>query len=185
MIWGLDSAYLADDATVSRYYDLGWRWHGGYVGGAALHVWAISDWQRLMRAGLAALPIWVAPLEPAAHSSGINEGNACLDKLQELSLSGVVVLDVESNAVPFAYAEGFVDAVHAGKCSVVLYGAPDTLQGLSGLPFDAWWLASWVVPASLVKQAPPDWTLWQYATGPQCDFSVALDSFTFADFAAK
>lgn len=184
MKWGLDSM-AAPVGELEQFFAMGWDWFAGYVGGKAAHVWTPEEWSRTASAGFALLPIWVAPLvDDAGREAGVEDGNACLDALGAAQLSGVVALDVENGLTPVQYASGFVDAVHAGSCRVVLYGVATTLLTLEDAGFDAWWLANWPGSGRPVTGAPPDFTLWQYAEGPQCDFNVCVDDFEFATLAA-
>ncbi len=160
---------------------MGWRWVAGYVGGRALNVWKPAEWQRARTQGFDLLPIWVAPgADDAGREVGTLEGQECVDALQARGLSGIVVLDVEDGLSPEKYAMGFVDAVHAGSCEVVLYGTGQTLNGLVQVGFDFWWLAQWPLSGQPVYVVPPDWTLWQFGTGPAADYNVAQDDFPFA-----
>ncbi len=116
-----------------------------------------------------------------ARQAGVDAGNAALDAMQAIGLSGIVLLDVESGAIPLDYVAGFVDACHAGECQVGLYGSRPTLAGtFPEAGVDVWWLAEWVQSGLKLGPAPLNWSMWQYATGPSWDYDVAVDDFPFA-----
>jgi hypothetical protein len=183
MRWGVDAAYPPVADQPARLVAQGWSWIGGYIGGRAEHVWLPSDWENCSVAGLALLPIWVAPASDEPADLGSSDGNAALEAMRANGLSGVVVLDVENGADLTQYAFGFADAVHAGNCRVVLYGTSPTLLSTgNNVKVDDWWLASWPSSPMPLQPAPPDWRLWQWAAGEAFDFDVASDEFQFADF---
>jgi hypothetical protein len=179
MKWGLDAAYPPSQSQALRYRRLGYDWFAGYIGGRALNTWTLEEWRNVSAAGFDILPIWVAPLENhAAHSRGVDDGNAAVAKLQELGMSDLVCLDIENGLTPIEYAQGFIDAAHAGLVDVVIYGLGDTLDAIMGA--DAWWLCRWITSPMGLHEAPPDWTYWQFSSGASLDFSVAVDSARFA-----
>jgi hypothetical protein len=183
MLWGLDAAYPPPDLlTAQDYKAKGWSWFAGYIGGAALHVWSVQEWQRVYSVGFSILPIWVAPLSPGewTRDRGVQDGNDALLRMVGLGLTSNLVLDIENGEVPLEYAAGFVDAVHAGSCDVTLYGLSKTLLGLQDVGADHWWLAFWTSPALPIYSAPCDWEVWQFNDGPETDYNVAVDSFPFA-----
>lgn len=179
MRWGLDSAYPPSWSRAQAWFNDGWSFFGGYIGGDALNVWTNADWARVTAAGFQPLPIWVGPtaLGPG-RDMGVADGNAALTRLQELNLS-TVALDLENSLAPIEYARGFADAINAGSARAILYGAPRTLLELVGQGFAHWWLASWPTKGQRVTAAPPDWSLWQYATGPEADFNCCVDDVIF------
>jgi hypothetical protein len=181
VLFGLDAAYPPVANQPERFYAAGWRFFGGYIGGRAEHVWLPSDWKAVAAAGFGLLPIWVAPSSDEPRELGVRDGNAALAEMQSLGLTGTVALDVENGADLEQYASGFVDAVHAGDCRVVLYGTRQTIEtvGLS-VEVDSWWLAFWPQSPMLFDDAPPDWSMWQYAAGDSVDYNVAWDDFKFA-----
>lgn len=178
MKYGLDSAYPAADPE--RMATLGWQFVCGYLGpeGGTPHVWTLAEWRAQYNAGLQLLPIWVAPYHALGEQSGVDAGNAALARLQELGLSGVVVLDVENGESTPEYVRGFVAACHAGSCSVCIYGAANTL--LNAPDVDSWWLADWIQSGVGLRRPPLDWSMWQYSTGPQFDYNVCVNDFLFA-----
>jgi len=180
VIYGVDSAYPSTDPAALR--GLGWGFACGYIGGRALHVWTAADWAAHAAAGLKLGPIWVAPTGAPPEQVGVDQGNAALVAMQNLKLAGMVFLDVENGATPRDYTRGFLDACHAGACAVTLYGSQTTILGIGDLlgAGDAWWLADWVQSGVPLRQAPSDWSMWQYSTGPQFDYNVAVDDFPFA-----
>lgn len=179
MLYGVDSANPSTDPASLK--GLGWSFACGYIGGRALHTWTADDWRRHDAAGLKLGPIWVSPTGQPSYDRGVDEGNKALVAMQSSRLSGNVLLDVENGAQPEAYINGFVAACHAGQCSVGLYGSRATLAGTT-TGVDFWWLAEWVQSGSRLAPAPLDWSIWQYGTGPQFDYNVAIDDFPFAGF---
>lgn len=180
MLWGVDSAYPSPNP--SDLVAFGYSFACGYVGGRALHVWTADDWRTHAAAGLRLVPIWVSPTGTSSYDQGIQDGNGCLVAMQSVGLSGMCVADVESGAMPRDWYRGFTDALHAGQCASGLYGSSPTIQALGDLS-DTWWLASWVASGQPLRPALPDWSMWQYATGPTFDYNVAVHDFTFAGIA--
>lgn len=180
MRYGLDAAY--PDTTrehLDNLRKLGFEWMAGYIGGHAWRVWTPDDWDRVYAAGFDVLPIWVAPLsEDPGREVGIEDGNRCILAMQAARLTGVVVLDIENGVRPEEYAAGFVDACHNGLVDVVGYGTAGSI-GMH-VDWDAWWLAFWPQSPMPLRDAPPEWHYWQYASGQQYDFSVARDAARFA-----
>ncbi len=176
MLWGVDSAY--PHGWPQALADAGFSFACGYIGGQAEHVWTGDDWRGHAAAGLGLVPIWVAPSGEPSRDDGVTAGNGALAAMQDLGLSGQLVLDIEDGAVPVDYAAGFIAACYAGQASVAVYGSSRTLRELDG--FAAWWLAAWVAPSAPLGPALPDWSMWQYATGPRFDYDVARDDFMFA-----
>jgi hypothetical protein len=181
MLYGVDSAYPSSNPW--QLVNLGWQFVCGYLGpvGGTPHIWTHTEWKRHADVGLKLAPIWVAPYGTPSEQEGVDSGNAALSKMHELGLSNIIVLDVENGASDPEFITGFCNAVHNGDCSVALYGSESTLLNAPGV--DAWWLASWVQSGVPLHQAPIDWSMWQYATGPQFDYNVAVDTFTFAGLA--
>jgi hypothetical protein len=177
MIYGFDSAYAPDDATLADMVGNGWGFYAGYIGGNALHVWSHADWARVRNAGLKLIPIWVAPYGTPSYARGVADGNGCLVAMQVLGFSGTMLLDVENGATPSDYIRGFVDAMHAGSAGVALYGSWPTINACEQF-VDHAFVADWS------GQIPPgSWEGWQYATGPTVDFDVVVDSYPFATLA--
>ncbi len=182
MKYGLDSAYPPSDP--GRIRALGWQFVAGYLGpiDGTPHVWTADEWRAAADAHLELLPIWVAPYGDPSNQDGVDAGNAALQAMQDIGLSGMLALDVENGAQPHDFVLGFTSAVHAGSCSVVLYGSGATLVDAHDV--DDWWLADWVQSGPALRRAPLDWAIWQYATGPQYDYDVAVNDFVFAQLAA-
>jgi Domain of unknown function (DUF1906) len=176
MKWGLDSAFPAEDP--GGLVRLGYSFACGYIGGRAANVWTPDSWRLHADVGLGLVPIWVSPTGTPSEQQGVDDGNAALERMQALQLAGMLILDVENGEAPIDYVRGFVDACHAGLASVGLYGSRTTLSAIDQV--DAWWLAEWVSSGRKLGDAPPDWSMWQYATGPDFDYDVAVDSFPFA-----
>lgn len=168
----------------SQLEQTGWQFVAGYLGGRAAHTWQPQDFASCAAAGLEILPIWVSPAVEAGYDAGVLEGNAAISAMQAAGLEGVVALDVEDGEDEAGFIAGFVAAAHAGQLAVVLYGSGQTLlEAPEGV--DAWWLASWVAQDQTLEAAPPDFSMWQYGTGPQFDYNVAVDTFVFATLAAS
>lgn len=178
MKYGLDSAYPSADPTHLKR--MGWEFVCGYLGpeGGTPHIWTPAEWAAQRDAGLQLAPIWVAPYGTPSYDQGVAHGNSAIATLQALGMSGWVMLDVENGAVDPDFIKGFASACHAGSCSVALYGSATTL--LQAPDIDAWWLADWIQSGVPLHRPPLDWSMWQYATGPQFDYNVARDDFAFA-----
>lgn len=176
MLWGIDAATPPTNprALVAD----GWAFAMGYVGGRAAHVWSAADFAECAAAGLSVGAVWVAPTTDTGYDAGVLAGNELLAAMQAHGLTSWVWLDVEDGAVMPKYAAGLVSSVHAGQCQVGIYGSRATIEGMGNL-FDTWWLASWVTPGAVLVPAPPDFTIWQFATGPQFDYNVAVDNCPF------
>jgi hypothetical protein len=184
VIYGLDSAYPSRDPR--GLVDMGYGFVCGYFGGRALNVWTRNDWQAHAAAGLKLGPIWVSPSGNPPRDQGVDQGNTALLALQMVGLSGLAILDIENGATPREYTIGFVEACHAGSCAVGMYGSRTTINAIGDVlgEGDVWWLAEWVQSGTRLWTAPPDWSMWQFATGPQFDYNVARDDFPFASFDA-
>ncbi len=186
-LWGMDSAYPKSADEFASLAGQGIGFYGGYVGGSALHTWSKDDFAALAASGMKILAYWVGPLgTDPGYDQGVSDGNACLSALQERGLSGWVVDDAESGVVRRQWSQGFVDALHAGSCSVRVYGSPDTLKGMGDI-YDSWYLA-WYPTSGMAAQTflneIIDWDVWQFASGPDVDYNVARDDIPFTDFNA-
>jgi hypothetical protein len=179
MIFGIDSGYPSSDPSALAAN--GWKFAGGYIGGSALHTWTKNDWERYVAAGFKILPWWVAPESSGTSDSGSYDGNQALGAMISVGLTGCLCLDVESEALSVEYAQGFYNSVHAGSCRVGVYGTPTTLVRLASIPWDFRYLASWPNAGTDETFAPPHCHIWQYASGPTYDYSVAPDDFKFAE----
>jgi len=145
---------------------------GGYLGGAAQHVWTFSEWRRLQQAGLRPLPIWVAPFESMFHEMGAIAGNAALSAMGQVGMTSLVVLDLEAGYnVREDYVLGFEGAVIAGACELALYGTPEDLRRMDGVvnPIFTWVAA----PGATWTFLTHDAGAWQYAFHQTYDLSVA------------
>lgn len=177
MIYGVDAAYPGDPAKLAA---LNWQFVCGYLGGGnETRAWTSNEWRAFAQAGFKLGPIAVAPFGEPSNQVGVDHGNRALVAMQALHLSGMVLHDVENGATPRDYAKGFVDSCHAGSCAVTLYGSRTTILAIGDL-YDSWWLAEWVQSGTKLGKAPLDWSMWQYATGPNYDYNVAVDDFKFA-----
>lgn len=162
---------------------LGWEFIAGYLGGRAARIWTPAEFASCAAAGLELMPIWVAPALEDGYDAGVNEGNSAIAAMHAAQLVGVVALDVEDGQDESGYIAGFVAAVHAGSARVVLYGSQQTLLEAPET-VDDWWLANWVQQDVGLEPPPPDFTIWQYGTGPAFDYDVATDGFVFATLAS-
>lgn len=184
-LWGLDSAYAPSAQAASKLLSEGWAFYGGYVGGHALHTWSKADFDVVASAGFKLMAFWVGPLSgDPGYDAGVNDGNACLVAMQQRGLTGWVTDDAESGIVRPLWSQGFVDALHAGTCSVRVYGTRATLQGMGGI-YDSWHLA-WY-PTTLqgvASQQIIDWDIWQYSDGPVYDYNVAREDTPFTGYNA-
>lgn len=185
-LWGIDCAYAPDEAGFADFAGQGVAFVGGYVGGHALNVWSKQDFANAVAAGLKVVAYWVGPLgQDPGYDQGVSDGNACLVAMQERGLSGWVVDDAESGVVRPEWSRGFVDALHAGSCSVQVYGTNATLQGMGSL-YDSWYLAwysaSGMSTATFLMEII-DFDIWQFQDGPNFDYNVCRDDCsTFATF---
>jgi len=178
MQYGVDSAYPSSNPA--SLVALGYAFALGYLpGGNEENAWTLEQWKAHADAGLKLGPIAVAPFGTPTEQEGVDHGNRVLVAMQNFKLSGMVLHDVENGASPRDYAKGFVDALHAGSCAAWLYGSRTTILSIGDL-YDGWWLADWIQSGLPLRQAPPDWSILQYATGPQFDYNVARDDVPWA-----
>lgn len=179
MRWGVDCSKPLSHSEAAELAGGSFTFVAGYLGGNTPKVWTTDDFRTPAAHDLDVLPIWVAPLaDEPGRQWGVDDGNAALQAMIDRGMSGVLVLDIENGLVPEEYGRGFTDAVHAGKCSVVLYGNNRTLWGMDGL-VDFHWLAWWGQPKPVNMPFPAD--LWQYASGERFDYNVANLQFPFAE----
>jgi len=154
---------------------------GGYVVGAAQHVWTRSEWARLQAARISPLPIWVAPFESRFHEMGAIAGNAALAAMQAFGLTDLVVLDLEAGyEVREDYVVGFYDAVARGSCGLALYGVPEALRQMNAVvsPVFTWVAAPGATWTFLAENS----LAWQYSFHQSYDLSVADESLPLARF---
>jgi len=172
MIHIFDAAVCPDTDTLQILRDQRVMAGGGYLGGAAQHVWTTTEWRRLQQSQILPLPIWVAPYESWFHEMGAIAGNAALDVLQSLHLTSLVVLDVEEGyQVGVEYVRGFGDALRAGDCDLALYAVSSDLRYMGPqVPHLFTWAAN---PGAGWTFLGDDTMAWQYAFHPFYDLSVA------------
>jgi len=182
MIHAFDASVCPDPDTLKILRDQQVLIGGGYLGGAAQHVWTFSEWRRLQQGGFRPLPIWVAPFDSMYHEMGAIAGNAALSSMQQVGLTSLVVLDLEAGYnVREDYVLGFEDAVIAGACELVLYGTPEDLRRVDGVVNP---LFTWVAfPGATWTFLPYDAGAWQYAFHQTYDLSVADDDTPTAEWA--
>jgi len=174
-----DASICPDRDTLATLRDQNVLVGGGYLGGAAQHVWTFSEWRRLQQAGLRPLPIWVAPFESMFHEMGAIAGNAALSAMQQVGLTSIVVLDIEAGYdIREDYVRGFENSVVAGAAELVLYGTPDDLRRMAETINP---LFSWVAaPGATWTFLPLGAAAWQYAFHQTYDLSVADDDIPTA-----
>lgn len=92
----------------------------GYIGGAAFHTWAKSDWAHFR--GNLKIPIWVAPV---GNKNGQADAAAAVEALRDLGVpSGkVVMLDMEAPMVDKTYVSAFGAGLQAASYKVWVYGS--------------------------------------------------------------
>lgn len=185
MLYGLDSA--TPPSHPETLVAMGYSFVCGYLlalsGQRTPHTWTTTEWALQAAGGLQLMPIAVAPYGTPSYDQGVIAGNDSLEAMHKARLSGILTLDIENGAVPADYTAGFINAVHAGDCSVMIYGSGTTISGLAaaiGWVWDKTWLANWVSSGQMLKPAAPDFDMWQYATGPVFDYDVAVNDFPFA-----
>lgn len=185
-LWGLDCAYAPTLEEMQALRASGIAFIGGYIGGHAEHVWSKQDFANAAAAGLRTVAYWVGPLgTDPGYDAGVADGNAALAAMQEHSLSGWVCDDAESGVVRPQWSNGFINALHAGACSVQCYGTNATLSGMGDL-YDSWYLA-WYTASMMSTQIflnnIIDFDIWQLQDGPQYDYNLCRDDCdTFATY---
>lgn len=188
MFFGLDSAFPSNNP--GGLVAIGYNFVCGYLEAddnqRTPHIWTYDEWASQADAGLFLAPIFVAPFGVPTYEQGINAGNKALNQMQRMNLSGIFILDIENGDIATDYTKGVVDSAHNGKCQVGVYGSYPTILSMSqqaGAWFwDKTWLANWVQSGVSLHKAMPDWDMWQYATGPQFDYNVAVNDFPFAQW---
>jgi hypothetical protein len=176
-----DAAVCPDQDTLRTLLDQQVLVGGGYLGGAATHVWTLAEWRRLQQAQIRPLPIWVAPYESMFHEMGAIAGNAALSAMQQLGLESLVVLDLQAGYnVREDYVQGFYDALVEGRCDLALYGTPSDLRHMSAFvnPIFTWVAA----PSASWTFLGDDAAAWQYAFHQSYDLSVADSDILTAEW---
>lgn len=185
-LWGMDSEYAPSAQQFQQFADEGVAFYGGYIGGHAGNVWSKQDFANAAAAGMKIVAYWVGPLSnDPGYDQGVADGNACLAAMQERGLSGWVCEDAEGGIVRPQWSQGFVDALHAGSCSVQVYGATITLQNMGSI-YDSWYLAWYTTPGQSTKTFLDqiiDFDIWQFGDGPNQDYDLCRDDCsTFASY---
>jgi hypothetical protein len=154
------------DAAYAVNIPPGFAIAGGYIGGAAFHVWTDADWQRFPGSKL---PIWVGRTPGDGPAEG-REAAAELARLR-VPLGSVVALDME-NRVDGEYVTNFGQAVHDAGYRVWVYGSVSSVA--SNPPLNGYWLADWVgnTPALFGLLGQPHVRAVQFLPTPGYDVSL-------------
>lgn len=181
MIHIFDASICPDPDTLRILWDQQVYAGGGYLGGAAQHVWTLTEWRRLQQGGLRPLPIWVAPFDSMFHEMGAIAGNAALSAMAQVGLTSLVVLDLEAGYnIREDYVKGFEDSLVAGSCELALYGVHEDLRRMAEVVAP---LFTWVAaPGAAWTFLGSDTAAWQYAFHQTYDLSVADDDIPTAEW---
>lgn len=160
----VDSAF-APDAAQAQAMLTGQGVHiwAGYLSSpSTFNPWSATDFSAVRSAGMAAVPIWVAPYGGMTVTGGLRDAATAVQQARgDGFAAGPLVLDVEPeawNADPggtLRYAAAWAALVRHSGYSAWAYGISDFLDGLAGdgdaQRFDAVWIAwydtsTWEMP---------------------------------------